>query len=192
VKILRPLLLLGATALVLSSCTLVGTNANPGHISRSNFPYGLLNKTIPETGGARVRFVTQPVYIIDATGHLAPSSRIVPSPPTLKSVVGQLLLGPSAIESSAGYTSALPKDLVLVSATVKNRIGYINFATPLNTLSMSNQLLAVGQLVLTAHDEGATKGIVILVAGVSQRLLTPSGERVTLVSRSDFTSLLND
>ncbi|HEY5112159.1 MAG TPA: GerMN domain-containing protein [Acidimicrobiales bacterium] len=190
-KSLRLVLLLALGAVLLSSCTLVSPNAAPVHVPRSNVPLGLLNKTIPGTNQARVRFAHQPVYIVDATGRLAPSSRIVPSPPTLKSVLQQLLLGPSKIEASAGYTSALPTTLNLDSATVRNGVGYINLATPLDTLSVSQQLLAVGQLVLTADEAGATKGIVVQVLGVVQQLLTPNGRRLTLVSTKNFQSLLN-
>ncbi|HTB09527.1 MAG TPA: GerMN domain-containing protein, partial [Acidimicrobiales bacterium] len=122
-----PLLLLGA--LVLSGCTLVTPNSAPIRIPNKNVPFSLLSPTIPGTNHARVRFITQPVYIVDASGHLAPSSRIVPSPPALATVVEQLLLGPTQIETSAGYTSALPKSLVVISANVVNNTGYINFAT---------------------------------------------------------------
>lgn len=187
----RVALLLGLSALVLSSCTLISPNAAPDHIARSNVPFGLLHKTIPGTNNARVRFATQPVYIVDATGHLAPSSRIVPSPAGLATVIEQLLLGPSAIEKSAGYSSALPTTLVLVSADLRNKVGYINFATPLSKLSRARQLLAVGELVLTAHDVGATTGIVIKVAGVTQSLRMPNGQTATLVSAKNFKVLLN-
>lgn len=190
-KRLRLVLLLALGAALLSSCTLVVPNAAPRHVPRSNVPLGLLHKTIPGTNGARVRFVHQPVYIVDATGQLAPSNRIVPSPPNLKSVLQQLLLGPSVIEASAGYTSALPTNLVLDSATVRNDVGYINLATSLDTLSVSQQLLAVGQLVLTADEVGATRGIVVQAAGVVQQLLTPGGQRRTLVSSKNFQLLLN-
>jgi len=188
---LRVVLLLGLGSIFLSSCTLVATNPAPAHVAKSNVPLGLLNKTIPGTNGARVRFVTRPIYIVDASGHLAPSSRLVPSPPNLRSIVGQLLLGPSAIEASAGYTSDLPHKLALLTASVRNHIGYINVATPLDTLSVSQQLLAVGQLVLTAYDVGATRGIVVEANGVPQRLLVPNGQRIELASKSDFQSLLN-
>lgn len=184
-----PLLLLGALAL--SSCTLVSPNATPIRIPSKNVPFGLLNATIPGTNHARVRFITQPVYIVDASGHLAPSSRIVPSPPALATVVEQLLLGPTDIETSAGYTSALPKTLVVISADVVNDTGYINFATPLTSLPRSQQLLAIGQLVLTADVVGATKGLEIRVAGTPQELLLPNGKRTLLATPSDFQSLLN-
>jgi hypothetical protein len=45
--------------------------------------------------------------------------------------------------------------------------------------------------VFTAFDAGATKGIVIKVAGVIEPLLKPSGQRLTRVTESDFESLLN-
>ena len=190
-KRLRALALIMLGAVMLSGCTLVATNATPVRIAVSQDPYGLFNQTIPGTNNARVRFITQPVYLVDATGHLVTASRIVPSPPTLVTVIGQLLLGPTAIETSAGYTSALPRDMVLVSAKVQNQIGYFNFATPLSSLPHAQQLLAVGQLVLTAFAVGATRGIVVKVAGVTQHLLTPTGARVTLVTQSDVQRLLN-
>jgi len=190
-KKLRLLLLLSLGSALLSSCTLVATNPTPAHVSKFKVPLGLLNKTIPGTKGGRVRFVTKPVYIVDASGHLAASSRLVPSPPNLRSIVGQLLLGPSPIEASVGYTSALPLKLTLLTASVRNHIGYINVARPLDTLSVSEQLLAVGQLVLTASDVGATRGIVVETNGVPQRLLMPNGQRKELASKSDFQSLLN-
>jgi hypothetical protein len=191
VKRLRVTALMVLAALVLTSCTLVAPNASPVHIPRSKVRFGLLNPTIPGTNNARVRFITQPVYIVDATGQLAPSSRIVPTPPALATVIEQLLLGPSAIEASAGYSSALPSTLVLVTAYVRDQVGYVNFATPLSSLPRAKQLLAIGQLVLTAYDVGATKGIVIKVAGVTQSLLTPSGRHATLVTEGDFQSLLS-
>ncbi|HTT60056.1 MAG TPA: GerMN domain-containing protein [Acidimicrobiales bacterium] len=178
-------------ALALSSCTLVSPNATPSRIPSKSVPFGLLDPTIPGTNHARVRFITQPVYIVDASGHLAPSSRIVPSPPALATVVEQLLLGPTPIEVSAGYTSALPKTLVVISANVVNNIGYINFATSLSSLARAQQLLAIGQLVLTADVVGATKGLEIRVAGTPQELLLPNGKRTKLATPNDFQSLLN-
>jgi spore germination protein GerM len=164
----------------------------PQRIPPSKVHLGLLNSTIPGTNGARVRFITQPVYNIDVTGHLAPSSRIVPSPPALATVIEQLLLGPSAIEKSAGYSSALPKSLVLLSAHVRNDVGTVNLARSLRALPRHQQVLAVGQLVLTAYVVGATRGIVIEVAGVVQRVPLPNGKTTTLATPADFQSLLNN
>lgn len=192
-KSLRVALLTGICALALSSCTLISPDAAQVIPRSFSASLGLLNKTIPGTNHARVRFITQPVYIVDATGHLAPSSRIVPSPPGLSTVIQQLLQGPSAIEKSAGYSSALPKNEVLVSTELRAKVGYINFADPLNALSRTQQLLAVGELVLTAGalPKNECSAIVIKVDGVTQQLLMPNGQRATLVTKKNFEILLN-
>lgn len=177
-------------ALALSSCTLVATT-NPVRIPPKNVKFSLLSPTIPGTNHARVRFKGQPVYFVDATNNLTPSSRIVPAPPVLSTVVEQLILGPTAIERSAGYSSDLPKKLVMLSANVRGGVGVVNFATSLNALPREKQILAVGQLVLTAYEVDASKGIIIKVAGVTQHLLTPSGKRTTLATLRSFAPLLN-
>lgn len=182
-----------ASAVVLSSCTLVPTMNKPEVIAhnRIGLGLGLNDKTIPGTNNGRVRFVTQPIYIVDTTGHLTASSRIVASPPTLYSVLRVLVQGPTDIEKSAGYSSQLPRGFVIVAADVKNRIGYVNIAEPLVTLPALQQTLAAGQLVLTAEGTGATRGIEILVGGVVQNTLLPNGTSKRIVNAKEFASLLN-
>ena len=182
-------LALGAVAL--SSCTLVPTADHPANISPTHVPFGLLGKSIPGTNNGHVRFKTQPVYIVDATGHLTPSSRIVPSPPVLASVLRQLVLGPTKIESFNGYTSALPRSLVILSASIKNGIGYVDLASSLSKLSRSEEVLAVGQLVLTAHNVGASRGIEITIGGTAVLAPLPDGHQRRLVTPADVQSLLN-
>lgn len=187
-------LLLGAVAL--AGCSLVPTASSPQVIAPKGVPFGLLGKTIPGTNNGRVRFISQPVFIVDVTGHLSSSSRIVPSPPVLVSVLRQLIIGPTKIESFAGYTSALPKNLVLLSASFRAGIGYIDLASTLSKLPRGQEVLAVGQLVLTAKDVGVTlgiqvKGLEITVAGVTQRLPLPDGHEANLVTPQDFQRLSN-
>lgn len=193
---LRKLLGLVLGALALAGCTLVPTTSSPQLIGARHVPFGLLNRTIPGTNNRQVRFITQPVFIVDPTGHLAPSSRIVPAPPVLASVLRQLIIGPTKIESFAGYTSALPKNLVLLSASFRGRIAYIDLATTLDKLPRGQQVLAIGQLVLTARDVGVTLGVAvtgieITVAGVVQRSPLPDGSSATFVTTGDFQRLLN-
>jgi hypothetical protein len=188
----RALIGLAGAACLLAGCTLVPTGSTPIVLPHSAVKFGLLDPTIPNTNGARVVFVTQPVYVVDATGHLTPSSRIVPSPPNLDSVLRQLVLGPTLIESSAGYSSALPRDLVILQASI-NRLGLgtIAIARPLSSLSPAQEVLAVGQLVFTAHGVGATAGIEVTVGGVPQKLRLPDGGTRVKVSETDYASLLN-
>lgn len=188
---LRVVCALAVGAVALSSCSLVPTAKSPSDISKNHVPFGLLGKTIPGTNNGRIRFKTQPVYIVDASGHLAPSSRIVPSPPVLASVLRQLVLGPTRIESFAGYTSALPRSLVILSASIREGIGYIDLASSLSQLSRAKEVLAVGQLVLTAHNVGATRGIEITIGGTAVLAPLPNGRQRLLVTPADVQSLLN-
>lgn len=182
--------ILGLGALALAGCTLVPTSSAPVAIARQRVPFGLLNRTIPNTNGARVRFATQPVYIVDALGHLAPSSRIVPSPPTLVSVLRELVLGPTTIETYAGYSSALPKSVVVLDASIEHDVAIVDLAKPLSALSRRDQVLAVGEIVLTAHDVTATRALEVRVDGVVQSLWLPNGRRATAVTVEDYASLL--
>jgi hypothetical protein len=187
-------LLLGALAL--AGCSLVPTASSPQVIGPKKVPFGLLGKTIPGTNNGRVRFISQPVLFVDATGHLTPSSRIVPSPPVLESVLRQIIIGPTTIESFAGYTSALPANLIILSASFRSGIAYVDLASTLSKLRRSQEVLAVGQLVLTARDVGLTLGIEvtgvqITVAGVTQNSPLPGGREARLVTPQDFQGLLN-
>lgn len=178
-------------SLLLSGCSLVPTTSSPVLVNPHEVPFGLLNATVPGTANGRVRFVTQPVYIVDATGHLTPSSRIVPAPPRLASVLHELIIGPTAIEVSTGYSSALPSNAVVVDASVRGHVGYIDLARPLTNLARHADILATGQLVLTSYGVGATKGIEIFVAGVLQKSLVPGGSPSALVNVKDYQILLN-
>lgn len=195
-KRVRVLLGLIVGAVTLAGCTLVSTTSSPQGIAPKDVPFCLRCKTIPGTNNGSVHFISQPVYIVDATGHLAPSARIVPSPPVLVSVLRQLIIGPTKIESFAGYTSALPKNLIVLSANFHGDIGYVDLATSLSKLPRGQEVLAVGQMVLTARDVGLTsdvaiKGIEITVGGVPQDLPIPGGHVERLVTPDDFQALTN-
>ncbi len=178
-------------SVLLSSCTLVPTSKTPSRINPAAVPLGLLGKTIPGTANGHVIFITQPVYIVDATGHLAPSSRIVPSPPTLSSVLRELILGPTDIEVGTGYTSALPNNLVVTQATIVKGVGIIDLTRSLSSIPRQQLILAVGQLTLTAFGVGAVRGIRITVNGTPEKLPLPDGKMAKLVTATDFQSLLN-
>ncbi|MHB1906179.1 MAG: GerMN domain-containing protein [Acidimicrobiales bacterium] len=178
-------------ALSLAGCGLITPAAGPTSTPPSRVGFSLLSPTIPGTNHARVRFETEPIFIVDAAGHLSPTSRIVPSPPSIATVVGQLLAGPTAIERSAGFTSALPSDLVLIAATVRRHIGYVDLSGSLTHLPRPQELLAIGQLVLTAAYVGATQGLQISLAGAIQSLPLPSGGHASVLTVAEYAGLLN-
>ncbi len=185
-------LALALAGVALAGCTLVPTSPSPATLTRPQVPFGLLDPTLPGTAHRQVRFVTQPVYMVDATRHLAPSSRIVPSPATLNSLLTELLIGPTDIERASGITSALPRGLVLVGAVVNDQhVAVITLAGPITGMSRADESLALGQLVFTAQALGATAGTQIIVSGVLQALPLPAGGTATLLRPRSFAVLLN-
>ena len=118
----------------------------------------------------------------------------MPSPPALATVIEQLLLGPTAIETSAGYTSALPEVARAgLGQACNDEIGYVELrARSLSTLSREKQILAMGQLVLTAYEVGANRGDRDSKWRASpRRCCCPMARRTTLATPRDFHSLLN-
>ncbi len=178
-------------AIALAGCTLVPTAKEPTAIAPHAVPLGLLGHSIPGTNNGHVVFITQPVYIVDATGHLVPSSRIVPRPPTLLSVLRELDLGPTAIETEGGYTSDLPADLTILQAVIVHHLGYIDLAQSFSGLHRHRIEMIMGQLTLTAFWVGATSGVKILVNGNPLRVPRPSGPPVLVATVRDYQSLLN-
>ncbi|MGC8498102.1 MAG: GerMN domain-containing protein [Acidimicrobiales bacterium] len=178
-------------AVALAGCTLVPTATEPTAIAPRSVPLGLLGRTIPGTNHGHVVFITQPVYIVDATGHLSASSRIVPRPPTLLSVLRELVLGPTTIETEGGYTSDLPADLTILQAVIVRHLGYIDLAQPFTGLRRHRVEMIMGQLTLTAYAVGATSGVKILVNGSPLRVPRPSGPPVVVATVRDYQSLLN-
>jgi Sporulation and spore germination len=190
-KKLRAALLIALGAVALASCAIIPTSAKPLPIPTALLkPLGLLGSSIPGTSGGRVRFITKPVYFVDATGHLAPSSRIVTAPAQLSAVLDQLIVGPTKIEGFAGYASDLPGNLIVLQATIKNKVAYIDVSESLSALGREKEVLAVGQLVFTAYYAGATEGIIISVAGVTQRSVLPDRSLVTKVTVKNCLTLL--
>jgi hypothetical protein len=186
----RVLAVLSVAAVLLSGCGLIPTSAKPVTIPSDQVQLNLLNPRIPGTNGGRVRFNTKPVYFVDASGHLAASSRIVTAPVKLASVLDQLIVGPTNIESSAGYSSDVPSKLIVLQAIIKAKIGYIDISSSLASLGRAKEVLAVGQLVFTSFYAGATGGIEISVAGVSQLSMLPDRTLVRVVTGKDCQALL--
>jgi Sporulation and spore germination len=190
VRTLRALAV-GTAALALAGCGLITPAEGPTAIAPSHVGFNLLSPTIPGTNHARVHFETEPIFIVDAAHRLAPASRIVPSPPSIATVVAQLLTGPTAIERSAGFTTELPRKLVLIAATVRKHVGYVDLSGSLNQLARPDELLAIGQLVLTAAYVGATQGLEISLAGAIQDLPVPSGGHATVLTVAEYAGLLS-
>ena len=102
----------------------------------------------------------------------------------------KLALGPTLIESSAGFTTALPRDLVILQATIHANLATVALAKPLCELSPAEEVLAVGQLLHRARRRGGG-GLEVTVGGVPEPLRLPGGGTKVERHRADYASLLN-
>lgn len=189
-KNLRAVALLMVGSLVLSGCTLIPTSAKPTASSSHEVPFGLLDKTIPGTKNATVTFTTSYLYWVTPKDSLLALQRVTPSPANPSYVLNALTAGPNPQEQSRHLSSAIPKKLAITSIQVQDGLGYLTFNESLSKMPLKSELLALGQIALSAEGVGATLGIIVSVNGVTQLLPLPNGSRSLLVSGSDFTALL--
>jgi hypothetical protein len=181
---LRHLAALAASALVLSSCTLVSTSSSPSLISSAAVPLGLLEPTIPFTDYAQVRWVTRDIYLLNRSRHLEAVARLMTAPPSLLAALYYVTQGPTTVEMAAGVTTLVPPLLVINQATVHDGVALIDVSKDLSQIPLADQRVAVAQLVFTAAAMGATRGVRLsinqtpyslkLATGVSVSLITPA------------------
>jgi len=98
--------------------------------------------------------------------------------------------GPRRSRSLPAYASDLPTNLLVLQATVKDKVAYIDISGSLAKLSRPKEILAIGQLVFTAYYAGAKNGIEISVAGTAQKLLLPDHTFVSIATAKDCETLL--
>ena len=183
-------LLAGAlAALALSGCTLVPATDTPHVFSDRSVPFSLTSPTIPFSNVARVTYSNHLIYLVNRNNKLRPVNRLLPSPATLLEVLTALALGPSAMESSEGYTTATPVTVRVDQATIANGVASIDLNQVLAALSPSQQRDMVAQFVFSALGSGAVNGIEITLYQ-EPFSLTINGQRVSRFTPALFQSYL--
>lgn len=183
-------LVAGVSALVLSGCVLVSTQAQPRVIPAGQVPFGLLHRTIPFTDNASVHFVNETVYLVNYRGALAPRHRLTPAPATLFEVLAAMAKGPTADEASLGYSTHWPTALTINQASLHHGLGYVDVSPRLAELSINDQRAAVAQLVFTARALGASKGVTITTNQQPYAVPLPGGRWGNVATPSSFAMYL--
>lgn len=188
---LRRLGALVVCALSLSGCTLVSTSSSPTLVNSNDVPLGLLDPTIPFTDFAQVHFVTREIYMVNRSRRVAPVGRLVASPPTLAEVLHYVPLGPTGTEQANGVTTQVPSTMVVNQANMPNGdgIALVDVSAGLKQLPPAARRLAVAQLLFTAVDMGATKGIEISINQTPFALQLANGVSVSLVTPAELSYL---
>ncbi len=125
-RVIGALLIAGLAA---AGCA-IPTQSVPSAIPAKQVPFGLLNPHLPTPTTTPPASVPVKIYLLAPNRRLVPESRVVDNPAPLKSVIVQLLDGPTNKETRAGIKTAIPGNVRVVSATVSkspNDIATVNF-----------------------------------------------------------------
>ncbi|MGA8724524.1 MAG: GerMN domain-containing protein [Acidimicrobiales bacterium] len=164
-----------ALATVSAACGIPSGGA-PTDIAKANVPFHLLNPapstTVPTPPAVGV---TETIFLVVGGQHLQPVTRDVPVPANLTQILGALLDGPTAAESSAGLQTFLTSTHIQVTASVSNGIATVNFASNPVQVVGPDQTLAVAQVVFTATQQPGVAAVAFEIAGQPIGVPTSSG-----------------
>ncbi|MEI8051091.1 MAG: GerMN domain-containing protein [Actinomycetes bacterium] len=190
----RPILIAAATmlSLGLGACGIpVADQATV--VPRQNVPYHLLSPTIPTsttTTQPAAAYVTERIYLLRGASAVQ-VRRDVAVPATVTAVLGALLAGPTAAESSLGLTTALPVGVSILSVDLVGEQAIINLSKAINRVSGAEETQAVAQIVLTATMQPGISSVLFQIEGRSISVPTGGGVSTSApVSASDFASVL--
>jgi len=126
--------------------------------------------------------LTTPVETERATVWFVDGERLVPvrhdveAPISVNSITMELLSGPTDAESDRGLRSALPDPAVVVGASSARGVASVELTESFAELSPEDQLLAVGQFVLTMTDVPGVGSVRFELAGEPIAVPLPTGE----------------
>lgn len=141
----------------------VPVGSGPTRIDPSTVPYGLLNESgtaaPDELFGRAV-----PIFLVDGD-RLVSVTRHVSGTNVAQHSLGALLLGPTAIEASRGYRTAIPSDVRLISLDyVGDTVASVDLTPAFGAISGSDQVLAVAQIVFTLTASSRIHAVQFAVA----------------------------
>jgi len=156
---------------VLAACGVPVSAPKP--IDHDQVPFALLSPTPPTTTSTTSpskALVPVSIWLIAANQEPVRVARAVPVPATLQAVIEALVGGPSAQDVAAGYSTALPSSLRVLSATTSTSAGQsvavVDFGSGFGLISGSEQVQAVSQVVFTvATYESLTTGVLFEIDG---------------------------
>jgi hypothetical protein len=149
----------------------------PGHV-----PFGLLNHHLPATTTTQSKAsVPVKIFLVGANHRLVELTRVVQIPAPLKSVIIQLLGGPSQKDEAARISTAIPNGVSVISATLSKDppLATVNFNQNFGEILGSATELAVAQVVFTVVTQtNLTTGVVFEIGGQVISVPVASGQQV--------------
>jgi hypothetical protein len=156
--------------LAAAGCAIPTQNV-PSAIPANRVPFGLLNPHLPPPTTTPPASVPVKIYLLGPNRRPVPEPRVVDSPAPLKSVVFELLQGPTNKEERTGIKTAIPDNVRVISATVatvttEQDLATVNFNQAFGQIAGSDTELAVAQVVFTvAAETSLTTGVIFQING---------------------------
>ncbi len=124
--------------------------------------------------------VSVDVYFVSHTGLLAPVNRYVARDAKLATVIRSLLFGPTTAEQADGIRTALGANIRLLSTSVTSTgTVTVDFNTQFLTLSGTQEVLGVAQVVYTVNSVMPGAGVTFQIGSLPIEVPVASGVLAT-------------
>ena len=150
------------------------TEHNASPIRGDDLPVGLRTGSIPETDPSQ-RTQRATIWLVDGDRLIAVRHDVV-APASAASITDTLLAGTTDAEQRRGLRSALPDPGVVVGAASSRGEATVELNDAFSEIAPEDQLLAVGQLVLTLTDGPGVGSVSFEIAGERVAVPLPTGE----------------
>ncbi len=180
-----------ALVFVLTAGCGVPTNSSPRAVPDAEVPDVLdaVSETIEPTSPTEVS--QEPVAIWFARDdQLVAAVHRITGPPTVESVVAELLGGPSDAERERGMRTAIADPEAVGEIVVERGVASVELTARFAELPASDQVVAIAQIVLTTTDLRGVGRVRFTLEGEEVAVPLPDGTTTTdAVSRDDYLSL---
>jgi spore germination protein GerM len=191
--------LLAAAVLMGSAGCGVVADGGPRAIPATQVPFHLLTRAVPTTTSTTAPIATAAVtvyFVAHTQQFLYLAQRAVPAPATLRTVLDELLAGPTTTERTAGVRTAIGDGVRLLSVrplVIKpsTDVVTVDFNLSFGQISGTQQVQAVAQVVFTvAALLGPQVGVQFQIDGAATDVPTDTGAQVGgPVTKSQYASL---
>jgi spore germination protein GerM len=188
VKRIAALVVSGLLVTAVAGCG-VPTHESATKVESENVPFELLDRDRGLPTGAEAGAEDVVLYFV-RDGRLVRATRPLPMSPTPGRVLASLREGPTRAESSSGVRSALPAQSSVRSVSLAGGTATVDLARRFTTLSSSDQLLALAQIVYTLTARPGIGQVRFTLQGESTEVPRANGSLTSnRVSRDDYAPL---
>ncbi len=143
-------------------------------VAEDELPAGLRPDSIPDAT-VPIDSERATVWLVDADTLVAARHQVA-APATVETVTAALLAGPSEAEEERGLRSAVPDPTVVVGAELSRGVATVALTPTFLEISSHDQLLAVGQFVMTLTDLPGVGSVQFTLDDAPVAVPIPNGE----------------